>query len=96
MTARNPNSPETASLTAVNTFTTPAFFHGPFAVRVRGTFVATVSLQRSDDGGINYDEVTTFISPDLKICTEPALAGGLYRIGPTAYTSGTIDVSLGG
>ena len=91
-----PNSKRSASLTAVDTFTPVAFFSGAFPIRIRGTFVATVTLQRSDDRGASWDDVESFEAPALRICTEPAYAGAQYRLGPTAFTSGTILAAVGG
>lgn len=66
-----------------------------FNVSVWGTFVATVTLQRSFDLGTTWLDVATYTSAKEEIRQEPE--GALYRIGVKtgAYTSGTVDVRIG-
>lgn len=67
---------------------------GSFNVSIRGTFTASIKLQRSFDGGLTYNNVTalgtdiTFTGPaeEIFIENEP---GTFYRLNCTAYTSGT-------
>lgn len=73
----------------------------PFNIFITGTFVGAIALERSLDG-TTYTAVT---SPDLSaqaIFTAPATftvtepdAAVLYRLNCTAYTSGTINGSIG-
>lgn len=70
-------------------------------VTVFGTFVGTLTLQRSFDGGIEWiDRGETafgtpfqFTGPTSFPCFEPE-TGVLYRLNCTAYTSGTINYRL--
>jgi len=92
-----PNAAQSASLTAQNTYTTPGDFGGTFPMRLRGTWSATVTLQRSDDGGTTYDDVDSFTANTVQIVTEPARGGAIYRLGPKTgdFTSGTIVAQVG-
>ena len=92
-----PNAPKSASIIAQNTFTDPAFFHGDFALRLRGTWTATVTIQRSDDAGTTFDDVEQFTTNVLRIVDEPARGGGVYRLGVKTgdFGSGTVEVRLG-
>ena len=62
-----------------------------FNLDISGTFVGTVELQRSFDGGSSFQVVDgeTHTAPVSKVLEEPE-AGVLYRFECTAYTSGTI------
>lgn len=72
----------------------------PFNYSISGTFVGTVVLEKSFDGGTTwlqaYDSTGTAISytaPKNIILEEPE-AGVLYRVRCSAYTSGTISYRL--
>jgi hypothetical protein len=74
--------------------------HAGFNVTLRGTFVATVRLERSFDDGVTWDPLTAagtpmfvFTGPASEIQEEPE-EGVLYRLNCTAYTSGTVDYRL--
>jgi len=76
---------------------------GPFNLELRGTFVATVSLERSFDGGSNWGNVTrndgsanAFTAPvSLAVPgDESGEADVLYRLNCTAYTSGTVTYRI--
>ena len=85
----------TAAITAQNTFTDPlSLTSKAFNLSVSGTFVATVSLQRSHDGGANWHDVVQLTEPDELGGFEPV--GSLYRVGVKTgdFTSGTINVRL--
>lgn len=76
---------------------------GPFNLSLWGTFVATVQLQRSFDGGLTWqlaqaDSVgataisfTAVASVKLDLGSE---GGVLYRLNCSAYTSGTVNYRL--
>lgn len=89
-----------ATITAENTFS-PAleFDHSSrvFNASVIDTvvFVATVTVQRSFDGGLNWHDVKQYTTPIQEIGDFTEL-GVQYRIGVKTgdYTSGTIDVRL--
>lgn len=73
---------------------------GWFNITLTGAFVATLRLEQSFDGGANYSPLTyidgTALSWSGPISTpyEAIEAGVLYRIGCTAYTSGTVNYRL--
>lgn len=76
---------------------------GPFNLSLWGTFVATVQLQRSFDGGLTWQQVqsdsvgatavsfTAVASVKLDLGNE---GGVLYRLNCSAYTSGTVNYRL--
>lgn len=82
---------------AVATFRPAGAYH-KFNAAVWGTFVGTVTIDRSFDGGatwINLSRDTSgtnngFSAPFTLVFEEPE-AGILYRFNCTAYTSGTIN-----
>jgi len=83
----------TSSLSAEDTFTDPLNLVGYFNLSISGTFVATITVQRSFDK-INWFDVDTFISPIETYGFDPSQL--YYRAGikTGAYTSGTAVVSL--
>lgn len=69
---------------------------GKFNVSLRGTFVATVAIERSFDGtnwaGVSRDSsgtAATFTAP-CGVIAEEVEGDTLYRLNCTAYTSGTV------
>lgn len=84
-----------ASITAQNTFTTEIFVQAgdEFDVSISGTFVATVTVQRSKDRSTWLD-VESFTSPAEK--TGLSGSGWWVRVGVKTggYTSGTVVVSV--
>lgn len=79
--------------------------YGKFAVRVRGTWSGTVSIQRSTDNGTNWDDVTyglnssaTAIAITLNgiYVIEEVAIDCLYRVGIKTgnYTSGSAVVEV--
>jgi len=95
--ANLPNSHREASLSAQDTYTVPGTFGGTFMLRIRGTWVGTITLERSDDQGVNFDQVEEFVDNDVRIGAEVNRGGATYRLGFATgnYTSGTADVRLG-
>lgn len=83
----------TASLSAQNTFTDSIDLVGHFNLSISGTFVATVTVQRSFDN-TNWFDVDTFTGPIETYGFDPSQC--YYRAGikTGAYTSGTVLVSL--
>lgn len=83
----------TASLSAENTFTDSIDLVGHFNLSISGTFVATVTVQRSFDN-TNWFDVDTFTSPIETYGFDPSQV--YYRAGikTGAYTSGTAVISL--
>jgi hypothetical protein len=82
-----------ATITAENSFTDPPII--PINMSISGTFVATVVLQRTFDGGRNWLDVESFTEPAERQISEPE-PGVLYRLGVKTggFTSGTIYVRL--
>jgi hypothetical protein len=80
-------------------------FYGAFNVALWGTFVGTVQLQRSFDGGTTWlpasfdgqGDIASYTQPISVVANEPE-HGVLYRLNCTAFTSGTINyrISAGG
>lgn len=72
---------------------------GQFNIELRGTFVATVALERSLDGGSNWVGCTmvgtavTWTAPASENWEENE-RGGLYRLNCTVYTSGTVTYRI--
>jgi len=66
---------------------------GKFNVTISGTFVATLSLQRSFDDGVSWHTISTNTVPVTENEETPE-KGVIHRIGFTAYTSGTAVVRI--
>lgn len=87
-----------ASITAQNTFTEESIFshEKPFNLSVGGSgWSATVTLQRSFDGGSTWLDVWTTTSPSEEI-VDNSEANVLWRVGckTSEYSSGTIPLRL--
>jgi hypothetical protein len=73
----------------------------PFNISIWGTFVGTVRLERSFDGGATWlpktaggsGSIYTYTSPVSEVDEEPEAAVA-YRLNCTSYTSGTINYRL--
>lgn len=78
-----------------------AVFYGDFNVSIWGTFVATVQLQRSFDGGSTWipccqdatGALANYSAPMSMIASEPEHQV-FYRVACTAYTSGAVNYRL--
>jgi hypothetical protein len=77
-----------------------ALLYRSFNLSIWGTFVGTVALERSFDGGTTWLNCTksdgtanSFTSGVSLICEEPE-PGVLYRLNCTAFTSGAINWRL--
>lgn len=88
-----PRTSVTAS--AQNTWSDPIRIVGSFNVSISGTFVATATVQRSDDA-TTWRNVNTWTAPAEEVGTDPIL--NYYRIGVATgnYTSGTVVASING
>lgn len=84
----------TKTITGANQWSSWVALKGDFNVSIWGTFVATLTLQRSFDGMATKLDVETFVSSEETIGFEPE--GASYRLGVKAgaYTSGTAYVRL--
>lgn len=84
-----------ASLSAPDTWSDSfSISAGVFNFSIWGTFVATLTVQRSFDSGSTWLDVDTFTAPGEWIGEEGE--GSLYRVGikVTDYTSGTANIRL--
>lgn len=83
----------TKTITAQNTFSDALELVGHFNLSISGTFVATVTVQRSFDN-TNWFDVDTFTSPIETYGFDPSQC--YYRAGikTGAYTSGTAVISI--
>lgn len=86
----------TASLTGADQFSDAISIVGDMSLTISGTFVATITVQRSFDEGSTWLDVDTFTAATEEVGFEPA--GCHYRFGikAGAYTSGTAVVGLYG
>ncbi len=84
-----------ASIGAQNTFTDSIKLSGPFDLSISGTFVGTVTVQRSYDNS-SWKDVDTFTSPSEEYGFQPEIVWYRAGIKTGAYTSGTAVVSLAG
>ena len=89
----------TASLTAENTFSNPIgradSVPGDIGIGVAGTFVGTLTVQRSLDGGVTWGDTATTATAPAQLSVTP-VPGALYRCGfkTGAFTSGTATLQL--
>ena len=81
----------TANLTAENTFSRGVILEGTFNLSLSGTWVATVTLQRSFDGGVTWLDVETF-TENLERVGNSLETGVRFRFGvkTSDFTSGTV------
>jgi len=85
----------TRAITAANQYSDLVFLTGYFNLSLSGTWVATVTVQRSFDNGATWYDVDTWeentqeygLEPERDVC---------YRVGVKAgdFTSGTIYARL--
>lgn len=84
-----------ANLSAINTGTGPLGVNSTklYSVSIGGTFVATLSLQRTFDGGATWLTIKTYtaaVEENLQVADSCQV-----RLQCTAYTSGTAVCRLG-
>ena len=84
----------TKAITGENQWTDAIEVRGGFDLSIDGSFVATVTVQRSFDGGVSWGDVDTFTAPIETYGVQPHSA--LYRVGVATgdYTSGALGVAL--
>lgn len=83
------------TITAQNTFTDPVQLTGYFNLSISGTFVATVTVQRSFDEMVTWNDVDTFTSPAEEYGMETEVCWYRAGVKTGAFTSGSITVRLG-
>lgn len=68
---------------------------GSFNLSISGTFSATVTVQRSDDGS-TWRDTDTWTAPSEEVGYDPIL--NYYRVGVATgdYSSGTVVASING
>ena len=83
------------TITAENTFTDPVNLTGFFNLSITGTFVGTITVQRSFDNKVTWQDVDTFTKPTEDWGMEPEVCW--YRVGVKTgeFTSGSIGIRLG-
>lgn len=83
-------------VTAQNTFSDGIYTEGGFNLSISGTFVATVTVQRSFDQGSTWRDVETFTAPIETYGTDPGPTVA-YRAGVKTgeFTSGTVSIRIG-
>ena len=83
------------TISAADTWSDPIRIVGSFNLSLSGTFVANVTVQRSDDG-TTWHGVETFTTVTEEVGYDPIL--NYYRVGvPTGgLTSGTVVASING
>lgn len=86
---------EALAISAQNTFTPWVVLLGDFDLSISGTWVGTLTLQRSFDGGATVLDVNTYTA-NIEDPGSAARGNTSYRIGfkTGAYTSGTANVRL--
>jgi hypothetical protein len=83
------------SAAAQNTFSPAIQIVGGFDISISGTFSATATAQRSEDG-TNWRDVKSWTLPAEETGYDPILT--YYRVGVKTggYTSGTVVASING
>jgi len=86
----------TKDITAENTFSDGLYVVGDFNLSISGTFVATITVQRSFDQGSTWRDVDTFPAPIETAGSDPEPVV-VYRAGVKTgdFTSGTASIRIG-
>lgn len=86
----------TKDVNAENTFSDGLYVVGDFNLSISGTFVGTVTVQRSFDQGATWRDVDTFTAPIETAGSDPEPVV-VYRAGIKTgeYTSGTASIRIG-
>jgi len=86
----------TKDVDAENTFSDGLYVVGDFNLSISGTFVGTVTVQRSFDQGSTWRDVDTFTAPIETAGSDPEPVV-VYRAGIKTgeYTSGTASIRIG-
>ena len=85
-----------ADITAENTFTDGIYVEDEFNFSISGTFSATVTVQRSFDGGSTWRDTDTFTAATETFGSDPGKEV-VYRAGVKTgdFTSGTASIRIG-
>lgn len=88
----------TASFTSTGTCNPLMVNHGDrFTYAITGTFVGTVQLERTLNGGATYESVVADITAPASgtlLCETRSAKDARYRVRCSTYTSGTIAIAL--
>jgi hypothetical protein len=86
----------TKDISAQNTFSDGLYVVGDFNLSISGTFVGTITVQRSFDQGATWRDVDTFTAPIETAGSDPEPVV-VYRAGIKTgeYTSGTASIRIG-
>lgn len=86
----------TKDVSAENTFSDGLYVVGDFNLSISGTFVGTITVQRSFDQGSTWRDVDTFTAPIETAGSDPEPVV-VYRAGIKTgeYTSGTASIRIG-
>ena len=95
--------PQSVAVTGIAFFPFPNPVVGVFNVAITGTFVATMQLERSFDGGTTWAPLSgstigttvTFTAPTTFVGNETERAV-FYRVNCTAWASGPANVRISG
>ncbi len=84
------------AVTAENTFSDGLYTEGAFNLSISGTFVATITVQRSFNQGSTWRDVDTFTAPIETYGNDPEPVV-VYRAGVKTgdFTSGTVNIRIG-
>lgn len=85
----------TASIAAQNTFSDAVRVGKYFNLSISGTFSATVTAQRSYDGGTTWYDVDNWTAPSEEVGYEPEFVWYRSGVKTGAYTSGTVVIRIG-
>jgi hypothetical protein len=89
-----PTAVTEVTVTANNQFSSSIDITDIFNVAIRGAFTATITLQASFDNGVNWIDVEIFSEPVVKRGRIAPNEVVQFRIGSTAYTSGTASCRI--
>jgi hypothetical protein len=86
----------TATITSQNSFTDKIQAKEIMNFSVSGTFVATVTVQRSFDDGVTWHDLETYTAPYQDVMIQAAEEPMVVRAGVKtgAFTSGSIVVRI--
>ena len=89
------NSVLTGSLTANGTSLSTPFFSGSYSFTTSGTFVGTVTLQRSTNNGISWRAALVALTDtNFDNAAENEDDGAIYRVVMSKFTSGTLNFTF--
>jgi hypothetical protein len=96
LTAQNQFTSDTTDVTQAATGTLGMLVWGGFNLWISGTWVGTLTLQRSPDNGVTWYDVNTWTANQGGLHDYEVEDGIIYRVGfkTGEFTSGSADVRL--